>query len=122
MLLVKTAIAALGEKPVIAIPRAVPLAGGCSASKATIKKMEIPTASEYTRIDEMTNECGIKAHNEPEKRPMRWPPITRRGAAVMFLGMVNTIKAVAPIEAIITVCSIFSRKSTTNTTTVAKKL
>jgi len=37
MLLVKTAITTLGEKPVMATPKAVPLAGGCSASKATIK-------------------------------------------------------------------------------------
>jgi len=67
-------------------------------------------------------ECGIKAHNEPEKRPMRWPPITLLGAAVMFLGMVKTIKAVAPIEAITTACSIFNSRSTINTTIVAKKL
>jgi hypothetical protein len=30
----------------MATPRAVPPAGGCSTSKATIDKMEIPTASE----------------------------------------------------------------------------
>jgi hypothetical protein len=67
-------------------------------------------------------ECGIKAHNEPEKRPMRWPPITLLGAAVTFLGMVKTIKAVAPIEAITTACYIFNNRSTINTTIVAKKL
>ena len=106
----------------MAIPKAVPLAGGCSASKATIKKMEIPTASEYVMIEGKTEECGIKAHNEPERRPIRWLPITLLGAAVMFLGMVNTIKAVAPIDAITTACSAFRSERTINTTTVAKKL
>ncbi len=46
MLLVITAMATDGEKPVMATPKAVPPAGGCSASKTTIKKTEIPTASE----------------------------------------------------------------------------
>jgi hypothetical protein len=36
---------------VIAIPKAVPDAGGCSVSVTTIVKIEVPTASEYMRID-----------------------------------------------------------------------
>ena len=106
----------------MATPRAVPPAGGCSASRATIRKMAIPTASAYTIIEGKIEVCGIKAHNEPDKRPIRWPPITLLGVAVMFLGMVKTIKAVAPIEAITTACSTFRSKSTIKTTTVARKL
>ncbi len=34
------------EIPVIATPRAVPAAGGCSVSVTTIAKMEAPTARE----------------------------------------------------------------------------
>lgn len=49
-LLVRTAIITSGEKPVMAVPREVPLAGGCSTSRATIKQIEIPTASESTMM------------------------------------------------------------------------
>lgn len=44
MALVTTAMATPGENPVMATPKAVPLAGGCSVFVITIKKMEIPTA------------------------------------------------------------------------------
>jgi len=122
MLLVRTASITLGEKPVMAIPRAVPLAGGCSTSSATISRMEIPTATEYTITAAKIEEWGMREHNEPEKRPTRCPPITRLGLAVIFLGMVKTIKAVAPIEAITTACSADSSRNTISTTTVARKL
>ena len=122
MLLVKTAIITLGEKPVMAIPNAVPPAGGCSTSSATIKQIAMPTASENTRIEGNIDWCGIKAHSEPEIRPTIWPPITLLGLAVMFLGMVNTIKAVAPIDAMTTACSMDRSKSTINTTAAARKL
>jgi len=49
ILLETTAIITCNENPVIATPSAVPLAGGCSQSKATIRKIETPTASAYTR-------------------------------------------------------------------------
>ena len=70
-MLVKIAIATLRENPLIATPRAVPPAGGCSVFVATIKNMAIPTASEYTMVEGKTEECGISAHSEPEKRPTR---------------------------------------------------
>ena len=70
MLLVITAIIALVEKPAMAIPRAVPLAGGCSKSKATIKKMEMPTANAQTAIKEKVVWCGISATSEPQTRPV----------------------------------------------------
>ena len=44
MLPVITAINTPGEKPTMATPKAVPLAGGCSRSRATIKKADNPTA------------------------------------------------------------------------------
>ena len=69
MLLVRTAIAALGENPVITMPRAVLLAGGCSTSRATISKIEGPTASEYTMMEGKREGWEIRAHAEPEKRP-----------------------------------------------------
>lgn len=68
MLLVRTAITALVEKLLLAIPRAVPLAGGCSTSSATISKMEIPTASEYTIMVARKEGCGIRAHSEPRQQ------------------------------------------------------
>ena len=64
----------------------------------------------------------MRAHKEPDRRPMRCPPITLLGLAVIFLGMVKIIKAVAPIEAITTTCSAVKIKNTIRTTTVAKKL
>lgn len=106
MVLVKIAIAILREKPVIATPKAVPLAGGCSVSVATIKNIEMATANEYTMIEERTEGCGMNAANEPERRPTRCPPITLLGSAVIFLGIANTIKAVEPIDAIMTTCSV----------------
>ena len=52
-------------------PKAVPLAGGCSTSRATIRQMEMPTASENTIIEDRVEVCEIKAHNEPESKPTR---------------------------------------------------
>ncbi len=72
--LVKMAMATLRENPVIATPKAVPLAGGCSVSELTIKNIEIATASEYMIIEERSEGCGINADNEPERRPTRCPP------------------------------------------------
>ena len=106
----------------MATPSAVPLAGGCSTSRDTIKRMEIPTASAYTVTEEMAAECGIRAQSEPVIKPTVCPPITRLGLAVMLLGMVKTMKAVAPIEAITTACSKDSSKRMMNITTVAKQL
>jgi hypothetical protein len=73
-------------------------------------------------IDGMGWGWGISAHNEPERSPTRYPPITLRGLAVTFLGMVNTMKAVAPIDAINTACSIVRSSKTPNTTVVGKRL
>ena len=81
-LLVTTAIITPGEKPVMATPRAVPLAGGCSKSSATMRQIEIPTARAKTLMDVRVEGCGMSAHNEPEKRPTRCPPITLLGLAV----------------------------------------
>ncbi len=122
MLLVRTVIATLIEKPVIATPKAVPLAGGCSKSSVTINNIEMPTASAYMIIDEKAEECGIKVTSEPDMRPTTLPPITLRGLAVIFRGMVKTIKAVAPIDAIMTAFCTVRSKRTTTTTKVAKKL
>jgi len=120
--LVTTAIITPGEGPMIATPKAVPDAGGCSISAITITKIESPTASEYTITDCKKEGCGIKEHKEPDKRPTRCPPITLLGLAVMLLGIANTIKAVAPIDAIITACSILKSKSTTKVVRVASRL
>lgn len=122
MMLVITASTIPDDTPVMAIPNAVPLAGGCSASKATINKIEIPTAREYTRMEAKIVEWGIKDANEPETSPIMWPIITLLGLAVRFLGMANTMKAVAPIDAITTAFSMVRTDITTATTVVANKL
>jgi len=112
----------LNEKPVIAIPKAVPAAGGCSVSIITIMKIVSPTANAYTIAAYKCEGCGIKEHKEPQKSPTRCPPITLLGLAVMLLGIANTIKVVAPIDAIITACRKLKDKSTINITRVAKRL
>ena len=122
MVLVKTARRTLGEKPVMATPRAVPAAGGCSTSKATIRKMEIPTTKAYTMTAGITVKWVMRVAKDPDKRPTMWLQITLLGLAVTFLGMVNMIKAVAPIEAITTTCSMFRSNSTINNAIDASKL
>ena len=120
--LVITATATRIDKPVSATPKAVPDAGGCPVSVATMAKVVRPTASEYTRIECKVESWGIKAHREPKSRPSKWPPITFRGLAVILWGMAKTIKVVAPIDAITTACSIFKNTSMMNTVRVASKL
>ena len=109
------------ENPEITIPKAVPDAGGCSASAMVIKKIDKPTASEYTTTDHKNDECGIMAHKEPEKKPIKCPPITRLGFAVILLGIAKTINAVDPIDAITTICSMLSKRSNRNIVNVARK-
>jgi len=121
-MLVSTAIITSGEKPVRAIPSAVPLAGGCSKSKATIRQIEIPTAVESTKAVVNVDVWGIRAQTEPESIPTIWPPITLLGMAVIFLGMVKTMNAVAPMEAITTAFCSESTKSIKKITSVARKL
>ena len=57
------------EKPLIATPRAVPAAGGCSVLVTTITNIENPTESEYTAIDCKNSWCGIRAHKDPTMIP-----------------------------------------------------
>ncbi len=99
-----TAINTSKEMPVIATPRAVPAAGGCSTSITTIVNIVVPTASEYKIIEYNKEDCGNKENINPKKRPTNCPPITFLAWAVMLSGIANTINAVAPIDAIITAC------------------
>ena len=71
MALVTTAIVTSKENPLIAIPKAVPDAGGCSVSVTTIMKIESPTANEYTIIEGKNKWCGINAHKYPEISPTK---------------------------------------------------
>jgi hypothetical protein len=109
-------------KPVIANPIAVPAAGGCSASRTTIKKIDMPTAKEYINAVKKIVGWGIKAHTEPEIIPIVCPPITFLACAVILFGIAKTINAVAPIDAIITACLILKSNNTTKTVTVASRL
>ncbi len=106
----------------MAVPRAVPAAGGCSKSKVTIRKIEIPTANDRTRAVVNVEVCGIRAQTEPQSIPTMCPPITLRGRAVIFLGMVKTMNALAPIEAMTTAFCSESTISIIKTIMVAKKL
>ena len=110
------------ENPFIATPKAVPAAGGCSVSITTIIKIEIPTASEYAEIEYKKEGCGSKVQREPERRPTMWPPMTFLGLAVTFFGIAKTMKAEAPIDAIMTACSMLKNRRTTSTARVARKL
>jgi len=110
------------SNPLSATPKAVPDAGGCSVSVIIIKNMESPTAREYMLIENKKEEWGIKEQIEPEKRPIKCPPITFLELAVIFFGIANTIKAVAPIDAIITACCILKNKRTMNSVRVARIL
>jgi len=122
MALVKTAIITFKEKPLITTPRAVPLAGGCSKSRATIKNMDRPTVREYIMIGVMTILLKIREPSTPQRKPTRWPPITLRDLAVVYDGIVKIMNAVAPMEATITACSIFNTQKTMKTATAARKL
>jgi hypothetical protein len=108
--------------PVITTPRAVPAAGGCSVSVTTIVRIEAPTAIEYIKSENIKAGCGNKENTNPKKRPTRWPPITFLAWAVMLSGIVNTIKAVAPIEAIMTAFCKLRKYRTINTDKVARRL
>jgi len=121
-MLVITAVTTLKENPVMATPKAVDAAGGCSVSVTTIVKVERPTASEYANAECRNDCCGIKAQSDPKVRPIRCPPITFLGRAVMLFGIAKTMKAVAPMAAITTEFSIVITKSTKNTVTAARKL
>lgn len=93
----------------MATPRAVPAAGGCSVSITTIVNIADPTASEYTRIEHIKVDCGNKENRNPKKRPTSCPPITFLACAVMLSGIANTMKAVAPMDAIITACRMLKK-------------
>ncbi len=121
-MLMPRARAALMLKPVRANPSAVPAAGGCSASKITINRIDMPTAREYANAVRKMVGWGIKAHKEPEIRPIVCPPITFLACAVIIFGIAKTIKAVAPIDAIMTACLILKSNNTTKTTMVASRL
>ena len=54
-------------------------------------------------------------------RPVVCPPITFLGLAVTILGIAKIIKAVAPIDAMITAFLRLRANSTIKTTNVAKK-
>ena len=68
-MLMLTAMKTSKEMPVIAIPRAVPAAGGCSISITTMVNMVAPTANEYTIMEYIKADCGIKENKNPHKRP-----------------------------------------------------
>ena len=115
--------AAFGENPLMAKLKATPEAGGCSVSITTIIKIEIPTANEYITMDDKYVSGKVRAHKEPTIMPTKYPPIIFLGWAAILLGMAKTIKAVAPIEAIIIgLFSIFNNMSAINREKAAKAL
>ena len=116
-----SAIAVFKENPLIAKPNAVAAAGGCSVSITTIIKIANPTAREYESAAYKTAECGIKEHKEPMMRPVVCPPITFLGLAVAIPGIAKIIKAVAPIDAMITAFLRLRANRTIKTTQVAKR-
>ncbi len=64
--------------------------------------------------------CGSSVDNNPQKYPIRCPPTTLRGLAVKLCGKINTINAVAPIEAITIACCILRTRRTRNIEIVAR--
>ena len=105
IVLVITAIPTFHENPVIATPRAVPAAGGCSMSNTTMANIVDTTARENTSIEIKLYGCGMSVHTEPKNKPIQCPPIIARFLAETALGMVNTIKIDAAIDATTTACS-----------------
>ena len=65
-----------------------------------------PTASADKRMPIAGDDCGTRAKMLPESSPIRWPPITLRGAAKGLWGLIKTINAVAPIALITTTFSL----------------
>jgi|WetSurMetagenome_2_1015567.scaffolds.fasta_scaffold297742_2 hypothetical protein len=63
----------------------------------------------------------MRKQREPMIRPVVCPPITFLGLAVSILGIAKIIKAVAPIDAMMTAFFRLRANSTTKTTNVAKR-
>lgn len=120
--LVITAIMTFGENPLIATPKAVPDAGGCSVSIITIMKIEEPTASEYKIMENKNEVCGIWANNIPQISPTRWPPTTFLGFATTLFGIANTTKVEAPIDAVMTAFCNLKKIKTMKIAAVARRL
>ena len=63
------AIITFNEKPLITTPNAVPLAGGCSKSRATITKIDNPTVREYMTMGGIAIFIKISEPNTPQRKP-----------------------------------------------------
>jgi len=116
------AIATSHDIPVMAMPSAVPAAGGCSISTTTINNIESPTARAYTEIEDSQCTWGMRAQTEPKNRPIAWPPMTFLDFAVIEPGIVKTIKAVAPIDSVTTAFSRLKKRRIMKIVRVARKL
>ena len=101
-------------------PRAIPAAGGCSVSVAAIMKMAIPTdIAPNIAIVNVIDKCNDANIDEkatilskiPTMIPIIYPPRSGLVFDVYALGMVKTINAEAPRDAIIAVSLITSRNS-----------
>ena len=102
------------------IPKAVPTAGGCSVSVIAIMKKLKPTANAYHNPEKNNqSEKGKIEKQIPTKKPIVCPPIILFGSDVTLLGIEKTIKAVAPILAIITSWSSLSISVISNTVIAA---
>ena len=85
------------------MPKAVPAAGGCSTSNTTINSIVIPTDKEnQIALKNTMFMNGKTAKQDPIKKPRKCPPMILFGSAEILFGIAKTMKAVAPILAIMT--------------------
>jgi hypothetical protein len=98
------------------------VAGACSVSVITIKKMARPTDKAPKTIYEvlwLTNRHVVhsdrdrKWQKQPTDIPTRYPPIMNLGLETSYLGMVKAMKELAPRAATVAVCVKTSRKTST---------
>ena len=102
-------------------PMEVAAAGGCSVLVTAMRNIERAMAQANVKasstVDSLILTERLSTNNKwetvPEIKPTVWPPIRRRGRAVMVWGIEKTIKVLAPKAATITTCVTFSTKRRT---------
>ncbi len=111
-----------GSQALVAIPRTVPDAGGCSVLVTAIKKIRIPTESASAKFRTNVPSCGKKSNwdennsqekAEPTRRPRTWPPISERGVPDRLEGCMNTMRTLDANPAAIAASDNESTKSRT---------
>ncbi len=88
----------------------------------TMSKRDSPTANEQANMTWRAEGTGRREHRDPAARPKNVVGGHLIGLAVRLSGMMNTMKAVAPIEATAAACSKRSTKKVKKIAPEAREL